>query len=146
MAKSTFRTNTKVNATAVRASDKVKRIRVFAIESPSAMDLLANRAETRILEPVCKLLGHDFASTVVRSKAEFETALNHITSINVDEIPNSARSRPLCLHIAAHRNENGLALGSQDAKMGLSWQEALAVLAANEGLSWENPKRWNSPS
>lgn len=95
--------------------DKVKRMRVFAIESPGALDLLANRAESRLLEPICKLLGHEFASTIVRSKSEFETALDHITSINVDAIPEKARKWPLCMHIAAHGNDDGLGLGSEDA-------------------------------
>ena len=58
------------------SNSPVKRMRVFAIESPSALDVLADRTEAQTLRAVCKLLGHDFASTLVRSAAEFTTALN----------------------------------------------------------------------
>lgn len=99
-------------------ASKVKRMRVFAIESPSARDVLANRTEAHTLQAVCKLLGHEFASTVVRSKGEFNTAVNHITTIHEDGLSKEQRGRPLCLHIAAHGDEDGLALGPDSA----SWQ------------------------
>ncbi len=94
-------------------------MRVFAIESPSALDMLADRTESQTLQAVCKLLGHDFASMLVRSSAEFTTALNHVTSINVAHLSPTAQNRPLCLHIAAHGNDEGLAFGPDDA----SWEE-----------------------
>jgi hypothetical protein len=65
---------------------KIERLRVFVVESPSALDLFENRTETQTLQAVCTLLGHRFASTIVRSDAEFRTALNHMTSINPDHI------------------------------------------------------------
>src|SRR5205823_6652429 len=102
---------------------KIEKVRVFAIESPSALDFLANRTESQTLQAVCKLLGHEFASTIVRSIGEFETALNHITSINPDHLPESERRRPLCLHIAAHGNNDELGIGGED----LNW-EGLADL------------------
>jgi hypothetical protein len=102
---------------------KIEKVRVFAIESPSALDFFANRTESQTLQAVCKLLGHEFASTIVRSIGEFETALNYITSINPDHLPESERRRPLCLHIAAHGNNDELGIGGED----LDW-EGLADL------------------
>lgn len=98
---------------------KIEKVRVFAIESPSALDLFENRTESQTLQAVCRLLGHEFASTVVRSRQEFETALSHLTSINPQLIPEGERGRPICLHIAAHGNSEGLGLGADD----LSWEE-----------------------
>jgi hypothetical protein len=100
------------------SNNRVKLMRVFAIESPSARDILANRSESQTLQAVCKLLGHEFASTIVRSKAEFTTAVNHVTSINEDGLSQKLRGRPLCLHLAAHGNKDGLALGPNSA----SWK------------------------
>lgn len=100
------------------SNSKTTRLRVFAIESPSALDVLANRTESQTLQPVCKLLGHEFASTVVRSKTEFATAVKHITSINEDGLSKKSRGRPLCLHLAAHGDTDGLALGPDSA----SWE------------------------
>jgi hypothetical protein len=97
----------------------IERVRVFAVESPSALDFFENRTESQTLQAVCRLLGHDFASTLVRSEAEFKTALDHATSINPEQIKESERRRPLCLHIAAHGDSSGLALGADN----LSWEE-----------------------
>jgi hypothetical protein len=60
----------------------IEKVRVYAIESPSALDLFDDRTESQTLRSVCKLLGHDFASTMARSVAEFENALSHLASIN----------------------------------------------------------------
>ena len=103
---------------------KIERVRVFAVESPSALDFFENRTESQTLQAVCKLLGHDFASTVVRSEGEFRTSLDHLTSINPEHIREGERSRPLCLHIAAHGNSSGLGLGADD----MSWEELAACL------------------
>jgi hypothetical protein len=103
---------------------KIERVRVFAVESPSALDFFENRTECQTLQAVCRLLGHEFASTLVRSKAEFTTALDHATSINPDLIPERERCRPLCLHIAAHGDTTGLALGADR----LSWEDLAGCL------------------
>ena len=98
---------------------RIERVRVFAIESPSALDVFDNRTESHTLQAVCKLLGHEFASTLVRSEAEFRTALDHLTSVNPTQIPEGERQRPLCLHIAAHGNSGGLGLGGDN----LGWED-----------------------
>jgi hypothetical protein len=101
------------------STKSVQGIRVFAIESPSALDMLANRTESHTLQGVCKLLGHEFASMVVRSTTEFTTALNLITSIDERHLPKNERGWPLCVHIAAHGNEDELGLGGED----FNWDE-----------------------
>jgi hypothetical protein len=98
---------------------KIERVRVFAVESPSALDLFENRTESHTLQTVCRLLGHEFASTIVRSDVEFKTALNHATTINPEHIPEAERKRPFCLHIAAHGNSSGIALGADNP----SWEQ-----------------------
>lgn len=103
---------------------KIERVRVFALESPSALDLFENRTECHTLQTVCKLLYHEFASSIVKSKAEFKTALDHVTSINPIQIAEGERRRPLCLHIAAHGNSSGLALGADN----LSWEDLAECL------------------
>ncbi|BBO73473.1 hypothetical protein DSCW_08900 [Desulfosarcina widdelii] len=90
-------------------------MRVFSVESPSALDAFEERNESATLSALCKLLGHHFTATIVRSKVEFETALEYLTSINPDHIPKNQRKWPLCLHFAAHGDEFGLSLGAEDA-------------------------------
>jgi hypothetical protein len=89
-------------------------MRVFLIESQSAIDMLNDQSEAETLRPICRLLGHEFASTIVRSKNEFLTAVNHITSINEAHVAKARRGLPLCLHLAAHGDKDGLALGAED--------------------------------
>lgn len=103
---------------------KIERVRVLVIESPSALDCFENRTESQTLQAVCKLFGHEFASTLVRSETEFRTALAHATSINPGLIPVGERRRPLCLHIACHGGDAGLALGADS----LSWEELASCL------------------
>jgi hypothetical protein len=93
-------------------------MRVFTIESPSALDAFEGRNESSTLCALCKLLGHHFNATIVRSKKEFETALEYLTSINPEHIPKHQLKWPLCLHIAAHGDQDGLSIGAEDA----SWE------------------------
>lgn len=110
----------------------LSRIRVFVIESPNAIDLLKGRGEVPTLTTVGRLLGHEVASLVVYSKRQFEEALKYISSI--DNNPKVQRNivtkrakrfdAPLCVHISAHGNSDGIAIGADD----VSWQElAMAV-------------------
>ena len=91
-------------------------MRVFSVESPSALDAFEGRNESTTLRALCKLLGHHFTATIVRSKEEFETALVYLTSINPAQIPKGQCKWPLCLHIAAHGDEDGLSIGAEDAE------------------------------
>lgn len=89
----------------------VESVLVFAVESPSAADMLGGRTESQTLQSVCKMLGHEFASMTVRSNTEFSSALGQITSINEKHLPKSKRRRPLCVHIASHGNDCALGFG-----------------------------------
>lgn len=103
-----------------------KPMRIFAIESPSALDILDKKTESNTLATICGMLEHQFASTLVRSKTEFETAIAHVTSINESFLARRQQGMPLCLHIAAHGNKDGLALGPTDA----SWSYLASKLRA----------------
>lgn len=92
----------------------MKNMRVFLIESQSAMDMLNDESEAETLRPICRLLGHKFASATVRSREEFLTAVDHITSIDETHDAKSRQGLPLCLHLAAHGNKKGLALGAEE--------------------------------
>jgi hypothetical protein len=110
-----------VSSTTVRASIEespmsmkpIRRVRVFAIECPSALDMLGNTTESHTLQGVCNLLGHEFASMVVRSKPEFNTALDIITTIQPRHLSKKEQRWPLCVHIATHGDEEGLGFGSK---------------------------------
>ncbi len=100
------------------------RLRLFIIEAPSPMDLLQQRAEAPTLEKACSLIGHEVTSFVVRSKAELRTVCRFIASIDSDQDRHGRRRVPLCVHIAAHGNEDELGFG-QDS---VSWDDLLDVL------------------
>jgi len=106
-------------------------LRVFTIESPSALDVFGDRNESSTLRALCNLLGHQFAATIVKSKGEFKTALKHLTSINPKHIPQRQRNWPLCLHIAAHGDEEGLSLGAEDASWKYLAKEISSFLKLN---------------
>lgn len=109
-----------------------KHMRVFLVESPSALDSFEKRNESETLRALCKLLGHHFAETIVRSKEEFKTALTYLTSINPEQIPTSQKKWPLCLHIAAHGDKSGLAIGADDASWTYLAEQISAFINGND--------------
>ncbi|MHB8389920.1 MAG: hypothetical protein ACYDBH_10110 [Acidobacteriaceae bacterium] len=101
-------------------------MRVYMVESPSALDAFEETNESATLRALCRLLGHQFTETVVRSTGEFETALKYLTSINPEHIASSQRKWPLCLHISAHGDEKGLDFGAESAP----WQYLTKLIAS----------------
>lgn len=89
--------------------------RVFILESPNPLDLLENRGERLALEQVCKLVGYDAVTFLVRDRAEFHQTCRYISSIEGDE----NEKTPLFLHISVHGNATGIAVGRDT----LDWQE-----------------------
>ncbi len=89
-----------------------KKIRLFIIECVGPMDLLQSRSEAKALEQVCKIIGHEVATMPAYSKADFRKYCKYISSIDVDHDGQSKRGVPLCIHISAHGNENGIGFGS----------------------------------
>jgi len=114
-----------------------RRMRVFLVEGQSALDMLNDQSEAATLRPICRLLGHDFASAIVRSNDEFATAVRHITSMNEAHVRKSDRGLPLCLHLAAHGDRDGLAIGADDA----TWEFLAGVLRqfSNEMSRYSGP-------
>lgn len=102
-----------------------RHVRVFVIESPSALDLLEGHSETKALTALCELLDHPIAGITVRSQQEFAATLKHITSINPDLMEDATREWPLCIHIAAHGDKDGLAFGADD----VSWEDLARYLS-----------------
>jgi hypothetical protein len=100
------------------------RLRLFIIEAPSPMDLLQQRAEAPALEKACSLIGHEVTSFIAKSKAELRTACRFISSIDSDQDRHGRSRVPLCVHIAAHGNEDELAFG-QDS---VTWADLLEIL------------------
>lgn len=93
----------------------MSKARVFIIESPNPLDLLEDRGERLALEQVCKLVGHDAATFVVRDRAEFLQTCAYISSIKGDK----SDKTPLFLHISVHGNDTGIAIGRDS----IGWQD-----------------------
>lgn len=89
--------------------------RVFIVESPNPLDLLEGRSERQSLEQVCKLVGHDAATFLIRDVAELKQTFNYISSIKCDKEDKTT----LFIHISAHGNEDGIAAGADD----VDWSE-----------------------
>ncbi len=85
--------------------------RLFIIEAPSPMDLLQGRAEAPALEHACSLIGHEVSSFVAKSKAELATICRFLSTIDSDQDKYGRVQVPLCIHMAAHGNEDGLGFG-----------------------------------
>lgn len=89
------------------------RLRLFIIDAPSPMDLLQNRSEALALEKVCALIGHEVSTFTVKSILEFETVCKFIAAIDADHDQYKRQGVPLCVHIAAHGNKDGLGIGPE---------------------------------
>jgi hypothetical protein len=105
-------------------SSNSKRLRLFIIEAPSPMDLLQHRAEAPALEQVCSLIGHEVTSFVTRSKLELRTICRFISSMDSNHDRSRRRHVPLCVHIAAHGNQEELGFG-QDS---VTWDDLVDIL------------------
>lgn len=88
------------------------------------MDLLQNRGEAPALEKACALIGHEVASLTATSKAELKELCRFISDIDSDQDRRRRKRVPLCVHISAHGNKNGLGLG----KDLVEWDELFDIL------------------
>ena len=93
--------------------------RVFIVESPNPLDLLEGRCERLSLEQVCRLVGHDPATFLVRDLAELKQTFGYISSIKGDK----SDKTPLFIHISTHGNEEEITVGPDS----VSW-DALAEI------------------
>lgn len=88
------------------------RLRIFIVESPNPLDMLVSRSERGTLEQVCRLIGHDVATFQVFSKGEFRTICSYISSIESSDNSRNRCDKTLAIHISAHGNEDGIAMGA----------------------------------
>ena len=86
-------------------------MRVFIVECLNPMDLLQSRSEAAALEGMCRLLGHDVAVSHVQSLARLRETCKFIASIDERHDGRRQRGVPLCVHIAAHGNSDGIGVG-----------------------------------
>jgi len=111
-------------------------MRVFIVECLNPLDLLQGRSEAAALEGMCRLLGHEVAVSHIQSLARLRETCKFIASI--DEIHDAKRERdvPLCVHIAAHGNSEGLGVGPAT----VTWAElADAILPLGKLDSYSGP-------
>jgi hypothetical protein len=86
-------------------------MRVFIVECLNPMDLLQGRSEASALEGMCRLLGHDVAVSHIQSLARLRETCKFIASIDETHDGQMQRDVPLCVHIAAHGNSDGIGVG-----------------------------------
>jgi hypothetical protein len=86
--------------------------RVFILESPNPLDLLEGRGERDSLQQVCRLLGHDVATFLIRDSREFRQTCEYISAIQGEEND----KLPLFLHISLHGNALGIGIGREHMK------------------------------
>lgn len=110
--------------TVIEPAARPTPLRLFIIEAPSPMDLLQNRGETPALEKACTLIGHEVASLTAKSKGELDALCRFVSDIDASQDRRRRKSVPLCVHIAAHGNEEGLGFGKDLVK----WDELFDAL------------------
>lgn len=99
----------------------MNKLRLFIIECPNPMDLLAGRSESQCLEKACKLVGHDITTFQVLSKDQLVTVCNYISTIFDG---NSSDGLLICIHLSGHGNEDGLSFGKDFVK----WKNLFEVI------------------
>lgn len=83
-------------------------LRVFVLECPDPLDALEGRSEGPVLAAIGRLIGHQVITFLVRSKRELKETCQYVSSIDIKGEPD----RPICLHISAHGNTDGLGFGA----------------------------------
>lgn len=111
-------------------------MRVFIVECLDPMDLLQGRSEAAALEGMCRLLGHEVAVFQVQSSSRLRETCKFIASIDEGHDARKRQGVPLCVHIAAHGNSNGLGLGPATA----TWEDlADAILPLAKVARYSGP-------
>jgi hypothetical protein len=107
--------------------------RVFILESPNPLDLLENRGERQALEQVCKLVGHDASTFLLRDLNELKQTFGFIGTIKGDEEDKT----PLFIHLSVHGNNSGIRIGPDR----ISWND----LAKNIGDMYTHLRYYHGP-
>jgi hypothetical protein len=99
-------------------------VRLFIIEAVDPMDLLQGRSEGRALGEICRIIGHEVAVLNAYSKPDFRNLCNYISSISKRHDNKKRKKVPLCIHLVAHGNDDGLGFG----KDFLNWKDILRAM------------------
>ncbi len=87
-------------------------MRIFIIECVNPMDSIQNRSEGAALEKICKIIGHDVAILTAYSNRDLDKYCDYISTIDANHDNENRHVRvPLCVHIAAHGNADGIVFG-----------------------------------
>ena len=110
------------------------RGKVFILESPGPVDLLAERAERFSLERVCKLFGHQAVSFLLRDAVELKQTLMYVSLIV--RYPKLGKS-PLFTHVSLHGDGDHISVGNDK----VSWIK----LANMVSRSYKNLDEYEGP-
>ncbi|WP_028023555.1 hypothetical protein [Enterovibrio calviensis] len=89
----------------------IDKIRLFIIECVDPLDLLQERSEAKALDKICKAIGHEVAILTAFSEQDLVKFLDYISSIDSNYAAIRQARVPLCIHISAHGNANGISFG-----------------------------------
>lgn len=101
-------------------------LRIFVVECPDPLDALQGRSEGPSLAAIGKLIGHEVLTFLVRSKREFTETCRYVSSIDPDHDAAREPERPLCLHISAHGDADGLSIGADS----VNWDDLATAIKA----------------
>lgn len=99
-------------------------LRLFILEAPLPMDLIQNRSEAVALEGICRLIGHEVAVLRVLSVSDLKSACSFIANIDATHDSLGRTNVPLCIHLAAHGNNEGLGIGQKL----IGWKSLFGIL------------------
>src|SRR6266571_5394743 len=107
------------------------KVFLFIIESPNPIDLLVkDRTEGRLLAAVAELVGHRAHYSLVRNEKQLREVCKYISTIDTRQEEKEERWAPLCIHISAHGNSEGLGIdGPNSVKGTMPWSILLDCLS-----------------
>jgi hypothetical protein len=94
-------------------------IRLVLIECASPLDALKARSELTVVAGVAKMVGHSVWGTNVLSRRSFKETCRYVASMC--RVTDSQPDAPLCIHVSAHGDADGLLFGGDD----VSWSQLL---------------------
>lgn len=98
----------------------MQKLRLFIIESLNPVDMLEGRSEGYALENICKIFGHDVVHFQAHSRRDLNQYCDFISSID----RRGSSSAPICIHIAAHGNSEGVQFGRDE----ITWEKLFLSL------------------
>jgi hypothetical protein len=102
---------------------RVEKPRLFLIECGSPQDVMAGRLESPTLEAFAKLAGYEVLVHHVNSRRSLRDHCKYLASM--DRAPDPRSGAPICIHIAAHGNDDGLLCGTD---LDFTWSDLFDVV------------------